>query len=91
MEVDVETGESRVIAAGPGAKLFPRYLGAAGVAYLDRRGDGMLRLPGKAVGATGPFHAPSWTPDGTRVVFSRDVSTACLRSSRPSAATPAFA
>ena len=76
VEVDVETGESRVIADGPGAKLFPRYLGAAGVAYLDRRGDGMLRLPGKAVGATGPFHAPSWTADGTRVVFSRDVSTA---------------
>ena len=76
VEVDVETGESHVIADGPGAKLFPRYFGAAGVAYLDRRGDGMLRLPGKAVGATGPFHAPSWSPDGTRVVFSRDVSTA---------------
>ena len=76
VEVDVETGESQVIADGPGAKLFPRYFGAAGVAYLDRRGDGILRLPGKAVGATGPFHAPSWTPDGTRVVFSRDVSTA---------------
>ena len=76
VEVDTETGNSRVIADGPGAKLFPRYLGAAGVAYLDRRGDGTLRLPGDAVGATGPFHAPSWAPDGTRIVFSRDVSTA---------------
>jgi Tol biopolymer transport system component len=76
VEVDVETGESRVISDGPGAKLFPRYLGASGVAYLDRRGDGALRLPGGAAGIAGPFHAPSWSPDGTRVVFSRDVSTA---------------
>ena len=26
--------------------------------------------------AIGPFHAPSWTPDGTRVVFSARLSTA---------------
>lgn len=70
--IDVASGEHRVLTMGAGEKWSPRFL-AGRVAYASGGPDGGLELIGGTAGARGEIGVPSWSPDGRRMVFHRDV------------------
>jgi len=74
-KIDVATGSMVPITSGPGVKLAPSVLASGSIAYL--RGEGarleIVSGDGKA-GPSGTDLATSpaaWSPDGSRVVYSR--------------------
>jgi len=72
VRIEIATGETKPVAAGPGIKVFPAVLASGDIAYF--RGDkpeGVFYASGKS-GPTGDdVRSPSWSPEGTRVVYSR--------------------
>ncbi len=73
-QINIATGATTPIAPGPGVKLYPSVLPSGEIAYLrhsDSLPQGIVYASGK-LGPTGAdLHAPSWSPDGTHVVYSR--------------------
>ncbi|SRR6266508_1014951 len=73
VSVDVASGASADVAAGPGVKFNPSFVGAT-VAYLRKdaagSGAGIYYADGRR-GPKGDVRTASWSPDGTRVVFHR--------------------
>lgn len=67
---DVATGERRTLTAGEGEKWSPRVGADGRVRYVS--GGGVEVVDGPA-GARGDFRAPSWAPDGRRMIFHREV------------------
>jgi Tol biopolymer transport system component len=77
VEIDVESGERKVLTSGAGLKTNPEYLAGNRIGYLVKN-SGTDGKPEKGVvysdGATGPrgdVRTPSWSPDGKSVVYSR--------------------
>ena len=71
VSIDVSTLEQTTIAAAPGIKSFPAVLNDGEIAYVRKDGDGRgisYNSSGKA-GPLGMVRSPSWSPDGTRVVY----------------------
>lgn len=73
--IDVATGERRVVTSGPGEKWSPRWLADGRIAYASGGPGGGLEVVGGGPGARGGIGAPSWSPDGARVVFHRETET----------------
>jgi TolB protein len=73
MKFDIATGSATTVPAGPGVKLMPSVLPSGEVAYLrrDKTASGVSYESGKAGPAGNDLRSPSWSPDGTQVVFSR--------------------
>ena len=83
VQFDIATGQKTAVAAGPGIKEFPTVLPSGEIAYVRREnpGLGVFFSSGKlggvfyTSGKTGPagsnVRSPSWSPDGTHVVYSR--------------------
>lgn len=75
LKIDIATGTTTAIPAGPGVKLMPTVLPSGQIAYLRR--DKTMKGVFYGMGAPGPAGAdlrtPSWSPDGRRVVYSRFV------------------
>jgi len=73
VSVDVKTGARTVHTSGPGLKLAPQFLAADRVGYLVKAADkGTLHYSdGRTVTLEGRVRAPSWSPDGRRVVYER--------------------
>jgi Tol biopolymer transport system component len=71
--IDVATGEERALSSGPGEKWSPRFLPDRRVAYVSGGPEGGLEFTSGAAGARGEFASPSWSPDGRRMIFHRDV------------------
>jgi Tol biopolymer transport system component len=73
LKIDIATGATTVVAAGPGVKLVPTLLPSGQIAYLRR--DKTMKGVFYGMGTPGPTGAdvrtPSWSPDGRRVVYSR--------------------
>ena len=71
VSLDIATGASADVAAGPGVKFNPSPL-AAGIGYIrkDSADAGIYYSSGKR-GPRGAIREASWSPDGARVVFSR--------------------
>jgi TolB protein len=70
VSIDISTGKSADLPAGPGVKIDPTALPGNEVGFV-RKGKpdgGIYYLSGKQ-GPRGDIRTASWSPDGTRVVF----------------------
>jgi TolB protein len=73
--VDVATGVHKQHTTGNGVRLWPQPLSTGGLGYLLKFGGGEahLRVVSKggqvSDGPRGPLRNPSWSSDGTRVVY----------------------
>ena len=75
VRIDVATGRAADVPAGPGAKAAPALLAGGRIGFLrrDAQAKGVNYADG-GKGPTGPeVAAPSWSPDGAQVVYSRTV------------------
>ena len=74
MRIDIGSGEAKPLTAGPGVKIFPSVLPSGEVAYIrrDTQARGVFYSDGKT-GPSGDVRWPSWSPDGSRLVYGRVV------------------
>jgi Tol biopolymer transport system component len=75
VEIDIATGTSAPLEAGPGVKLMPALLPSGAVAYLrlDKSANGIFYDMGKPGPKGDDLNAPSWSPDGQQAVYARFV------------------
>lgn len=73
VKIDIATGKASPVASGPGVKLMPTILASGNIAYLrqDKSAHGVFYEMGKPGPAGWDLRTPSWSPDGSRVVYSR--------------------
>ncbi len=73
VRIDIATGTTTPVAAGPGVKEFPSVLPSGETAYVRKRNatPGVLYASGKPGPAGEDLRSPSWSPDGAQVVYSR--------------------
>ncbi len=76
VQIDIATGKTTPVAAGPGVKVFPAVLGSGEVTYVRRWNatPGVFYASGKAGPAGADLRYPSWSPDGSQVVYCRQVT-----------------
>ena len=72
----VDDGDVRTLTDGPGAKLFPRWVGGDRVAYFDRSGDGRLKFTDGRGELAGEYQNPVWSADGGLLLYHRRVAAA---------------
>jgi Tol biopolymer transport system component len=73
--IDVTTGERSVLTSGNGEKWSPRWLTEDRIGYVSGGPEGGIEFTSGAAGARGQFLNPSWSKDGRRLVFHRDVDS----------------
>jgi TolB protein len=74
ISVDVESGDRKQHTSGPGMKVSPQWLNADRVAYVKKQGsDPGLEFTSGEKGARGEFRNSAWSPDGTHVVYHREL------------------
>lgn len=71
--VDVETGMREVLTSGPGEKMSPQWRADSVIAYSSGGKTPGIETTSGAAGARGEFKCPSWSPDGKRMLFHREV------------------
>jgi Tol biopolymer transport system component len=74
-QINIATGETIPVTAGPGVKEYPSFLPSGEVAYVRRQSpvQGVFYANGKPGPAGSDLRSPSWSPDGAHVVYSRYV------------------
>lgn len=72
---DAASGEPTNVAVGPGIKMFPVILSSGEIAYVrkDAGAPGVFYRNGTR-GPGGAVRSPSWSPNGTRVVYHKILS-----------------
>jgi TolB protein len=77
LEIDIENKTTTIVPAGPGVKMMPTILRRGEIAYLRR--DKTAKGVFYGMGTRGPegadLRTPSWSPDGSQVVYSRFKAT----------------
>ncbi len=71
--VNVDDGTREVITSGPGEKVSPRWRGNGVIAYASAGKTPGIETTGGTSGVRGQFNGPSWSADGRRMVFHREV------------------
>jgi Tol biopolymer transport system component len=71
VSIDVASGTTSDVPAGPGVKFNPSVLSANEIGYIRKDGDAGIYYTSGARGPRGQVRAASWSPDGSRVVFHR--------------------
>lgn len=71
--VDLLTNERRVLTNGAGEKWSPQWLAEGRKAYVSGGAAGGLEFTDGQKGVRGEFNSPSWSADGRRMVFHREV------------------
>src|SRR5439155_7597975 len=69
VSVDINNGARDTITAGPGLKVFPRWINTDQVAYQAQDG---IRFTTGGSEVRGEFQAPDWSPDHRTMVFHRE-------------------
>lgn len=73
--LDIATGQRHTLTAGDGEKWSPHWITGTGIAYVSGGPEGGVERASGTPGARGAFGNPSWSPDGRRMVFHRDVAS----------------
>ena len=73
--IDIATGEHRTLTSGAGEKWSPHWLADGRIAHVSGGPDGGLEFLAGAPGARGELRSPSWSADGARMLFHRDVES----------------
>src|SRR5579862_1764954 len=73
VQINIVDGKTNPVSAGPGVKEYPSVLPTGEVAYVRRQSpvQGVFYASGKSGPAGSDVRAPSWSPDGTHIVYSR--------------------
>ena len=73
--IDIASGQSTPIGAGPGVKIWPSVLPSSEVGFVrrDAKAAGIYYSSGRK-GPQGDVRWPAWSPDGSRVVYARVVT-----------------
>jgi len=75
VSIDIASGAATTAVAGPGVKMSPAWLPSGQVAYVrkDIVAPGIFYGDGKP-GPAGAVRSPSWSPDGSHVVYHKILS-----------------
>ena len=90
LRIDLPTLQDKVLAEGAGEKRSPRWLASGQVGYASGGPEGGLEFVGGKPGARGSFESPSWSADGTQVVFHRETATEWPPAREEHSRDPAF-
>ena len=71
--IDLQGNDHRLMSSGAGEKWSPHWLSQDRAAYTSGGPEGGIEFTTGPAGARGEFRSPSWSPDGRRVVFHREV------------------
>lgn len=71
--IDIQTNERQVLTSGAGEKWSPRWLAQNRIAYVSGGPTGGIEFIAGPPGARGEVRSPSWSADGRRMVFHREV------------------
>ena len=71
--INVATGERRLATSGEGEKLSPQWLSNERIAFASGRPNRGVDFTSGPAGTRGDVRSPSWSPDGARMVFHREV------------------
>jgi TolB protein len=71
--VNVDSGKREILTSGPGEKLSPHWRADGALAYASGGKTPGLETTTGAAGIRGEFNCPSWSPDGKRMLFHREV------------------
>lgn len=74
--IDVASKQQEILTSGDGIKISPSFLPDGAIVYAEGRTDGRIRGLSGNIGAKGEFNSPSWSRDGSRMLFYRNVETA---------------
>jgi Tol biopolymer transport system component len=76
LKIDIASGATAPVAAGPGVKLVPTVSSSGEIAYLrrDKTASGIFYGNGRPGPKGSDIRTPSWSPDAAQVVYSRFVS-----------------
>jgi Tol biopolymer transport system component len=79
VSIDIATGAVTNASAGPGVKMSPTWLPSGEIGYVrkDIGAPGIFYGEGKP-GPAGEVRSPSWSPDGSRVVYHKIISATRL-------------
>jgi TolB protein len=73
VSLDLATGLQRMLTTAPGEKRSPQWLRDGRIAYESDGPEGGIEVIGGTPGARGAFKNPTWSADGKRMLFHRDV------------------
>jgi Tol biopolymer transport system component len=72
VKINIATGKAMPMPADTGVKIFPSVLPSGEIAYVRRdKPQGVFYTNGKSGPTGSDLYSPSWSPDGSHVVYSR--------------------